>query len=210
MQIGIIGSGHIGGSLGVRLGRAGHEVVFSYARTPDKLAHLASQAGSGSRVGSCHEAAACDVVVLAVRWTDLDDALEQAGDLTGAVVVDTINPFARDFSIALPETTTVGEQLARQLPTSRTVKAFNTLFAAALDPDARTDPPLVVFISGDDSAAKAMVLTLTRDAGFEPYDLGGMAGVWRQEWHGPLYTKEYTREQADAAVQALSQTQEKA
>ncbi|HWI37723.1 MAG TPA: NAD(P)-binding domain-containing protein, partial [Burkholderiales bacterium] len=81
MRIGILGSGLMGGKLGTLFARAGHDVIFSYARTEKKLARLARQANA--RHGSPREAVqAADVVVLAVHWLRFDDVLGQAGDLS--------------------------------------------------------------------------------------------------------------------------------
>lgn len=79
-------------------------------------------------------------MVLSPRFRDLDDALSQAGSLDGAIVVDTVNPYRPDFSIALPETTTVAAHLNAKIPGARLAKAFNTLFSQALEPGVRHDP----------------------------------------------------------------------
>lgn len=203
MRIAVVGSGNIGASVGTRLARAGHEVVFTYARTPGKLERLAAGAGARGRAGEVEEASTCEVVVLSTRWGDVDEVLTRMGALPGVVLVDTINPYAPDFSMALPESTTVAEQLWPRLRPARPVKAFNTLFAPSLDPQVLHRPPLVIFLSGDDQTAKEVVARLIEDAGFEPFDLGGSDRVWLQEWHGPLYTKQYSRAEAEAAVTAL-------
>jgi predicted dinucleotide-binding enzyme len=87
------------------------------------------------------------------------------------------------------------------------VKAFNTLFAPSLEPSVRHEPPLVIFLSGDDHAAKDTVAGLVRDAGFEPFDLGGQDRAWLQEWHGPLYTKQYALAEAREVVAGLANTE---
>jgi len=88
MRVGILGSGLMGGKLGTIFARAGHDVVFSYARTKGKLEKLARDSGGQARAGTPAEAARdADVVLLAVHWTRVDDALKQAGDLSGKVIV---------------------------------------------------------------------------------------------------------------------------
>jgi 8-hydroxy-5-deazaflavin:NADPH oxidoreductase len=83
MRIGILGSGLMGGKLGTLFARAGHEVVFSYARSKAKLTKLARAAGGNARAGTPSEAAqGADAVLLAVHWSRLDDVLGQAGDLS--------------------------------------------------------------------------------------------------------------------------------
>src|SRR5512144_1250943 len=88
LRIGILGSGLMGGKLGTIFARAGHEVVFSYARTEAKLRRLARQAGPRARAGTPAEAVGeADAVLLAVHWSRLGDVLAQAGSLAGKVIV---------------------------------------------------------------------------------------------------------------------------
>jgi hypothetical protein len=88
MRVGILGSGLMGGKLGTIFARAGHEVVFSYARSIDKLKRLARDAKGKARAGTPREAAEeSDAVLLAVHWSRIDDVLKQAGDLSGKVIL---------------------------------------------------------------------------------------------------------------------------
>src|SRR5437867_5696679 len=88
MQIGILGSGLMGGKLGTIFARAGHAVVFSYSRSEKKLERLARDAGENARAGTPAEAAQdADVLLLAVHWLNFKDVLKQAGDLSGKVIV---------------------------------------------------------------------------------------------------------------------------
>ena len=88
MRIGILGSGLMGGKLGSILARAGHELMFSYARRPAKLKRLAREAGGNARAGTPSEAAeGSDALLLSVHWSRMDDVLAQAGDLSGKVIV---------------------------------------------------------------------------------------------------------------------------
>ena len=88
MRVGILGSGLMGGKLGTIFARAGHEVVFSYARSDAKLRRLAEKAGNGARAGSPEEAARdADALLLAVHWSRVNDVLKQAGSLSGKMVV---------------------------------------------------------------------------------------------------------------------------
>src|SRR5438132_13782338 len=87
MRVGILGSGLMGGKLGTIFARAGHEVVFSYARTEQKLKTLARNAKGNATHGTPREAALeADAVLLAVHWSRDDDVLNQAGDLSGKVI----------------------------------------------------------------------------------------------------------------------------
>src|SRR5947209_16889970 len=88
MQVGILGSGLMGGKLGTIFARAGHEVVFSYARSEQKLKKLAREAKGKARAGTPREAAQdTDAVLLAVHWSRIEEVLKQAGDLAGRVIV---------------------------------------------------------------------------------------------------------------------------
>src|SRR5690348_17393898 len=93
MRFGILGSGLMGGKLGTIFARAGHGVVFSYARSQRKLEKLAREAGGRARAGTPREAAQdADAVVLAVHWLRFGDVLKQAGDLSGKIVLTTSLP----------------------------------------------------------------------------------------------------------------------
>src|SRR6266480_7641923 len=97
MRVGIVGSGLIGGKLGTLFARAGHEVVFSYARSKEKLNRLARDAGGKARAGTPAEAAeGADALLLAVHWLRFDDVLKQAGDLSGKVIVTCSLPMNAD------------------------------------------------------------------------------------------------------------------
>src|SRR5712671_3535721 len=97
MRIGILGSGLMGGKLGTIFARAGHEVVFSYARSEKKLEKLAREARGKARGGTPREAAQnADAVLLAVHWLRFDDVLKQAGDLSGKVVLTCSLPMNED------------------------------------------------------------------------------------------------------------------
>src|SRR6202048_4410659 len=88
MRVGILGSGLMGGKLGTIFARAGHEVVFSYARSQDKLNMLARDSGPKARAGSPREATEeAGAVLVAVHWSRIDDVLSQAGDLSGKTII---------------------------------------------------------------------------------------------------------------------------
>src|SRR5215813_12180529 len=99
MRIGILGSGLMGAKLGTLFARAGHAAVFSYARSRDKLAGPARDAGARARAGTPREAAEhAEAVLLAVHWSRVDEVLKQAGDLSGKVVVSCSLPMKNDDS----------------------------------------------------------------------------------------------------------------
>src|SRR6266705_4166943 len=115
MRIGIFGSGLMGGKLGTIFARAGHEVVFSYARSSDKLKRLARDAQGNARAGTPGEAAKdADAILLAVHWSRIDDVLKQAGDLSGKVLVSCSLPMnADDSDLVVAHTSSGSEVLAK-------------------------------------------------------------------------------------------------
>ena len=106
MRIGILGSGLMGGKLGTIFAKAGHDVVFSYARSQRKLNRLAREAGRRAAAGTPREAAeGADVLLLAVHWSRVNDVLKQAGDLSGKVLITCSMPMnASDTALVIAHT----------------------------------------------------------------------------------------------------------
>src|ERR671938_1927645 len=97
MRVGILGSGLMGAKLGTIFARAGHEVVFSYARSMAKLTRLARDAGANARAGTPAEAARdADALLLAVHWSRVDDVLRQCGDVAGKIILTCSLPMKDD------------------------------------------------------------------------------------------------------------------
>lgn len=170
MRIGILGSGLMGGKLGTIWARAGHDVVFSYARSEQKLRKL-------GRHGSPREAVQeADAVLLAVHWSRVDDVLKQAGDLSGKVIVTCSLPMnADDSGLVIAHTSSGAEALAKKIPKARVVSAFGTvpsevLFDVYASRRKATKPSLVY--CGDDAKSKKIAAKLIRDVGFDPVDAG--------------------------------------
>src|SRR5690349_16545314 len=159
MKIGIIGSGNVGGTLGSRWARNGHEVTFA-SRNPQspEMQELATKAGPSARTGTIAEAAAGDIVLLATPWAATEQALRSAGSLKGKVLIDAVNPLLPDLSgLAVGTTTSGAEHVAQWTPGARVVKAFNTVGANIMaNPDFGGDHP-VLFYCGDDDPAKQTV-----------------------------------------------------
>jgi predicted dinucleotide-binding enzyme len=177
MRIGILGSGLMGGTLGTLFARAGHEVVFSYARTEQKLKRLASQAKGGARVGTPASAAReADALLLAVHWSRVDDVLKQAGDLSNKVIVTCSLPMSADNTeLVIAHTSSGAEALAKKTQQAQIVSAFGTVPSEVLfgvfEARRRTNRPSLVYC-GDDQHAKEVAATLIRDVGFDPVDAG--------------------------------------
>jgi predicted dinucleotide-binding enzyme len=177
MRIGILGSGLMGGKLGTLFARAGHEVVFSYSRSREKLQRLAREGGASARAGTPREAARqADALLLAVHWSRLDDVLRRAGDLSGKVLVSCSLPMNEDDTeLVVGRTTSGAERLARKVPRAAVVSAFNTVPSEVLFGvfEARSHAPRPSLVyCGDDADAKQVANALILDVGFEPVDAG--------------------------------------
>src|SRR5436190_18621323 len=177
MRIGILGSGLMGGKLGTIFARAGHEVVFSYARSEKKLEKLARDAGGKARAGTPAEAVQqADALLLAVHWSRVDDVLKQAGDLAGKIVVSCSLPMNDDdTALVVTHTSSGAEKLAKRIPKARVVSAFNTVPSEVLfgvfEARRKASRPSLVYC-GDDSRSKKIAAELIRDVGFDPVDAG--------------------------------------
>jgi predicted dinucleotide-binding enzyme len=177
MHVGILGSGLMGAKLGTLFARAGHEVVFSYARSREKLEQLARTAGGHARAGTPSDAASeADALLLAVHWSRVDDVLHQAGDLAGKVLVTCSLPMnPADSELVVAHTSSGAEELARKARGARIVAAFNTVPSEVLvrvfECRATSRAPSLVYY-GDDAVAKRVAAGLIRDIGFAPVDAG--------------------------------------
>ncbi len=177
MRVGILGSGLMGGKLGTVFARAGHEVVFSYARRHEKLKELARDARGNTRAGSPREAAQeADALLLAVHWSRMDDVLSQTGDLSGKVIVSCSLPMnAHITELVVAHTSSGAEVLAKRVPKARVVSAFNTVPSEVLfgvfEARRKATRPSLVYC-GDDSSSKRIAAELIRDVGFDPVDAG--------------------------------------
>jgi 8-hydroxy-5-deazaflavin:NADPH oxidoreductase len=176
MRVGILGSGLMGGKLGTLFARAGHEVVFSYARSRQKLQRLAREAGAKARAGTPREAAQdADALILAVHWLQIDDVLRQAGDVSGKVIVTCCLPMnAENTELAVAHTSSGAEELAKKVRRAHVVAAFGTIPSEVLfgvfEAKGIERPSLVYY--GDHQGAKDVAVRLIQDVGFEPVDAG--------------------------------------
>jgi 8-hydroxy-5-deazaflavin:NADPH oxidoreductase len=177
MRVGILGSGLMGGKLGTIFARAGHEVVFSYARSEQKLKVLARDAKGKARAGTPREAAQeADAVLLAVHWSRIKDVLNQTGDLSGKVIVTCSLPMNDDNTeLVVAHTSSGAEELAKMIPKARVVAAFNTVPSEVLfgvyEAKRKASRPSLVYC-GDDESGKGVAAGLIRDVGFDPVDAG--------------------------------------
>jgi hypothetical protein len=177
MKIGILGSGLMGGKLGILFSRAGHDVMFSYARTQRKLKRLARDARGNARAGTPADAVRdADAVLLAVHWLRVDDVVKQAGDLAGKVIITCSLPMnADDTRLVIGRTSSGAEALAKKVRRAKVVSAFGTVpsevFFSVYEARRRAKRPSMAYC-GDDEAAKEVAGTLIAGVGFEPVDAG--------------------------------------
>jgi predicted dinucleotide-binding enzyme len=190
MKIGIIGAGGIGQAFASQVAKAGYDVVLSNSRGPDSLQGVVRQLGRHAAAGTRREAAQADVVVLAVQWQQVRDALSDLPAWNGRILVDATNPVVQPgFRLADLGGKTSSEVVASLAPGARVVKAANTLPTALLSAEPKqAGGRRVVFMSGDDAAAKADVGGILETIGFAVIDLGDLAsgGRLHQFPGGPL------------------------
>jgi predicted dinucleotide-binding enzyme len=196
MKIGIIGAGHIGGTLGVLWAKAGHEILFS-SRHPDELGDLVKRAGPLAHAGMPREAAAFgEVVLISVPYGALPQVgRDFAAELAGKVVLETGNPYpSRDGAMAEPALAKgTGLASAEFLPGVRLVRAFNSVPAASLASDAnRTGERVGIPLASDDRAALEVAAGLVRDAGFEPVIVGSLTSAKKFDRGSAVYGQALT------------------
>lgn len=181
MDIAVIGAGNVGGALGRNWARSAHRIIYGVRDVQaDKVRELVQATGAGAAAARVGEAVGiAGAVVLATPWAATQEALREAGDLTGKILVDCTNPLrftpGLGLELMLGFSDSGAEQVARWAPGARVVKAFNTYgwenFLDADYPAGGNLQPLML-MAGDDPSAKATVAALARDAGFEPFDAG--------------------------------------
>lgn len=204
VDIGIIGSGKIGGTAATLFAKAGHQVMIANSRGPASLAPQIAALGPGVRAGTVDEAARFGQVVLVAiplgKYTTLP-----VPALSGKIVIDAMNYYPqRDGDLSLGPRTS-SELVAESLRGARVVKAFNTMFyqtlAAKGQPGSPVDDRLALFVAGDDADAKAVVSRLIEEIGFAPIDTGSLRDGGRLQQPGsPIYNKPMTaRDARDAA-----------
>jgi 8-hydroxy-5-deazaflavin:NADPH oxidoreductase len=194
LKIGIIGAGNIGGALTRHFTRLGHDVVVANSRGPETLAGLGRETGA-KPVKVEEVPRGRDLVVVTIPEREIPNL--PAGLFKNVpkdtVVIDTGNyyPRQRDGRIAgiedgLPESRWVEQQLGHPV-----IKVFNNIYADHLlrmgKPPGAPDR-IALPVAGDDAQAKALVMKLVNDMGFDAVDAGGLDESWRQQPGTPVYT----------------------
>ena len=213
MNIGIIGSGSLGANVARALAKKGLAATISNRRGPASLASLVGELGPSIKAGTVAQAAAADIVLVAVRWVDLGQVLGGLPGWNGRIVIDGTNP-VEFFDPDSPDAKDPGNPLAAYgikavdlggkyssevfrefVPGARVVKAFNHLDANALAQPEVSGGQRVQFYSGDDAAAKADVQKILDAMGYFPVDLGSLAvgGRLAQLPFGPLAATNFVK-----------------
>ena len=187
MQIGIIGAGNVGLAVGRQLAAAGHHVKLS-ARNPGAL-RIAAE-GIGAQAVPIVDAAAEELVVLAVPWLAVPDVLDSLPEWRGRILVDATNPFVNFQPLELADLAgrSASVVVAQHAPGARVVKAFNSITMVNFEEGARQgNARRVSFVSGDDVPSKQTVAGLITELGFAAIDLGSLESGGRlQQAGGPL------------------------
>ncbi|HKT87016.1 MAG TPA: NAD(P)-binding domain-containing protein [Candidatus Sulfotelmatobacter sp.] len=197
MRIGIIGAGHIGGTLTRRFRAVGHDVAVANSRGPATLKDLAKETGA-TAVTVVEAARSGEVVVVTIPMKNISQLPKDLfkGTFENVVVIDTCNyyPRQRDGRIdaienGMPESRWVEQQLGRPV-----IKAFNNIYAQhlmELGAPAGTPGRIALPVAGADPAAKKKVMQLVDELGFDPVDDGTIDESWRQQPGTPVYAKDF-------------------
>jgi len=206
-RIGVIGSGHIGSTVGSLWVKSGHPVMFS-SRHPEELASLVQGLGSLAKAGSVEEAVAFgDVIFIAVPYGAYPQIGKDYGSkLSGKVVLDAGNAVARrdgEDLAAEAKQEGIGVTSAKYLPGARIVRAFNSMGYRFFESEAnRKGDRMAIPLAGDDKDALSVASTLVHDAGFDPVVIGPLERARDFSQGAPLYGLQLTaaemRQKADA------------
>jgi len=205
MDVGIIGSGNIGGTLARQLSALGHHVLLSNSRGPASLATFAAEIGA-TAVSAEQAAGAPDVIIVSVPETAVPRLPRDVLATSSAVVIDTGNYYpSRDGRIDEIENGLAESAWVAQVLGVRVVKAFNNIVAPSLAnrgvaPGA--SGRICLSVAGDEPRAKAVVLKLIDALGFDGIDAGTLAESWRQQPGSPAYCRDLS---ADALRAALTE-----
>jgi 8-hydroxy-5-deazaflavin:NADPH oxidoreductase len=184
MKVGFLGAGAVAGTFGRHLIIAGHTVVVSNSRGPETLAKFIADLGPGSVAGTREQAAECDVVILAVHWVRVREALKGI-DWRGRILIDATNAHMDpkpDISLAgvtrsraALKGRTSSEIVAEMAVGARLVKSISSMPMRWIQDFSPNKPHTVIFTSGDDTEAKQLVIELINSTGLVAIDLGSLA-----------------------------------
>ena len=184
MKIGFLGAGNVTRTFGRHLINAGHTIVVSNSRGPETLADFVADLGPGAVAGTREQAAECDVVILAVHWVKVREALKGI-DWRGRILIDATNAHMGpkpDISLvgvtrsrAALKGRTSSEMVAEMAVGARLVKSLSSMPMAWIQDFSPNKPRSVLFTSGNDAEAKQLVVELVNSTGLVAIDLGSLA-----------------------------------
>jgi hypothetical protein len=196
MDIGVIGAGDFAQAFAKRALKAGHKVKLSNSRGPESLRETVKRLGPGAIAASKEEAAACDMVLLAVPWDNVPETLASLPKWNNQILIDGTNPYhgkAGTFTPANVGNLSTSQLVAALSPGARVVKALNNMSAPNLEADPVVNgAKRVAFISADDDGAKSRVESLLEGFGYAVVDLGNLRnGGLIQQTGGPLAGRDF-------------------
>jgi len=191
MEIGTIGAGAFAQAFAKQALKAGHKVKLSNTRGPDSLREIVTQLGPGATAATKEEAAACEMVLLAVPWDNVPETLESLPEWKNRILIDGTNPFhgrAGAFTLAEVGNLSASQLIAALAPGARVVKALNHMTVPNLEGDPVVNGARrVAFVSADNDEAKKRVEILLKELGYSVIDLGNLRdGGLVQQAGGPL------------------------
>jgi len=210
MKIGIIGSGNIGGTAAKLFVNAGHEVAISNSRGPESLISLVKSIGPNIKAKTVEDAIKFgEVILLAIPWRKRQNLLFVSELFDSKIVIDAMNPYSENFDVIDLGNSTSSEEVLKQIPSSRLVKAFNTIYYEHLstkgNPNASKEDRFAIFVAGDNSDAKAIVSKLIEDIGFAPIDTGSLREGGRKQQPGsPIYNNPMTAKLAHTRLNEIA------
>jgi len=201
MKIGFIGAGSVTRTFGRHLMNAGHTIVVSNSKGPETLGDFVAELGPRAIAGTREQAAECDVVILAVHWVNVREALKGI-DWRGRILVDATNAHMGakpDISLAGVTRSraalngrTSSQMVAEMAAGARLVKSISNMPMAWIQDFSPNKPHTVIFTSGDDAEAKKLVIDLINSTGLVAIDLGSLAaGDAMHDVGGPLSGMEF-------------------
>ena len=196
MEIGTIGAGAFAQAFAKRALEAGYKVKLSNSRGPDSLREIVNRLGPGAMAATKEEAAACEMVLLAVPWDNVPETLASLPKWKNQILIDGTNPFhgkARNFTPANVGNLSTSQLVAALAPGARVVKALNNMSVLNLEADPVVNGARrVAFISADDDGAKNRVESLLEAFGYAVVDLGNLrSGGLIQQAGGPLAGRDF-------------------
>jgi predicted dinucleotide-binding enzyme len=184
MKVGFIGAGKVTRTFGRHLINAGHTIVVSNSRGPETLADFVADLGPGAIAGTREQAVECDVVILAVHWVNVREALKGI-DWRGRILIDATNAHMDpkpDISLAgvtksraALKGRTSSEMVAEMAVGARLVKSISNMPMDWIQDFSPNKPRTVIFTSSDDTEAKQLVIDLVNSTGLVAIDLGSLA-----------------------------------